>query len=94
VVVLLGLIMAAVVLYVWLAGNWFGRILAAFVFVPLGAWAGVALLAVLVPSANIKDEAAAVVAVACAIAGAVGGWQITGLPMWHWQRRARMLARA
>lgn len=69
-VVLIGLVLAGAVLYVWLRGHWFGRVLAFLAFGGFLAFAGVA----------IRDGNPD--AILFVIGGLAIGWVIASIPMW------------
>ena len=74
VVVLLGLVLGAGVLYAWLLGHWFGRVL---MFLACGGF--LAFIAVAIRDG--QPDALLFVAGALAI-----GWVIASIPMWARQR--------
>ena len=76
---LLGLALVLVLLYFWLLGHWFARILT---FLMFGA-AGTLLALVLKHGDNPGPEIAAIVI------GFVGGWFIASLPTYYWRYELR-----
>ena len=77
--ILIGLIVAAALLYGWLVGFWFARVLMFLLLV------GVSFVASL---ASGSPPTALVIAL-CA---AIPLWFVAGLPTYYWQRRNRLWA--
>jgi hypothetical protein len=78
--ILIGLALAVALLYFWLIGHWFARVLAFLVFaVCLGAAAGAGLAA-----ANPADGA--FVGILGLIFGTVAAWFVSGIPIYYWRR--------
>ena len=76
--ILIGLAAAVAVLYVWLAGHWFGRVLAFLVLaVPLGA--GGAMLFITTP-AGADNPTGAVIG---AILGVLAAWFVSSIPTYR-----------
>ncbi len=85
--ILIGLVLAAVVLYFWLIGHWFARVVVFLALVPLLGLGGAALFAAL-PGAT---------GAAAALGGCVGvglAWPASSLPIYYWRSQARTYARA
>jgi hypothetical protein len=70
---------AAVTLYLWLLGHWFGRVLAFLAFAALFVVAGF----VIDNSRTLTGELAAL------ILGPVLGWLVASVPTWLYARQAR-----
>lgn len=79
-VFLIGLLSAIALLYFWLIGHWFARILAFLLFVPVVVvCAGRAF-------PNSVDQVGAILILVCLIALA---WPIASIPIYVWRWRAR-----
>ncbi|HXT81386.1 MAG TPA: hypothetical protein VN702_17610 [Acetobacteraceae bacterium] len=76
-VILAGLMLGAAVLYVWLLGHWFGRVL---MFLACGAF-----LTFIVVAIGGRNSDAAPLLLFLAVALAIS-WAIASIPMWVRQR--------
>ena len=83
--ILIGLVLALVVLWAWLAGHWFGRVLAFLVFAVILGLGGAILFAA-IPGATTAAAGLG------GIVGAALAWPVAGLPVYYerWQN-ARLL---
>lgn len=82
--ILIGLAVAAALLYFWLIGHWFARVL---VFLGLAPTIFVVLLA----TSHYSETAAAG---AIIIAGSLGlalAWPLAGLPVYYWRHRIKLM---
>jgi hypothetical protein len=76
--------MALALLYRWLIGHWFARVLMLIALVPLLGFGGAALFAQM-PGDPTGD------AVIGGIIGAVLAWPVAGLPVYWWRRQLNRL---
>lgn len=80
--ILVGLLLATALLYFWLIGHWFARVL---VFLLLGA-AGFVIGAI-----SGHDAPASII---FGVAGVAIAWYVAALPTWYWRHKIeQMLAR-
>ena len=79
--IIAGLAIGIALLYFWLIGHWFARVL---VFLMLGA------IGFLLGLSVGTDQGGRVV---CGIIGAVLAWPIAGLPVYFWRHQSRVLDR-
>jgi hypothetical protein len=79
--ILLGLGLAVVLLYFWLIGHWFARVLTTILFVPLFAFLGAALFASFQPPPNNGG-----IVILGAILGSVIAWFAASAPVYYWRR--------
>ena len=79
--ILIGLVVAAALLYFWLVAHWFARLL---VFLLLGA--GLLTIGALIaePPANILF----------AVFGVVAAWYVAGIPTYYWRHQHRRFMQA
>jgi hypothetical protein len=94
--ILIGLSLALVLLYFWLSGHWFARIVT---FLALAVVCGIgvaALAATIAQSAGAPpgNPAIEVVIVLGAIVGAALAWPLASIPTWHYRRQAQRLQAA
>jgi hypothetical protein len=82
VAILIGLVLAAGVLWAWLAGHWFGRVLA---FIVLGALFGLAA-AQAIGTGSAAGPRLLAVAIGIALA-----WPVAGIPIYWRRHRDRSL---
>lgn len=75
---LTGIVIAVAVLYFWLLGHWFARVLAFLAIAPV--LAGIVLL--LVPASCWI----------LAVWGAILAWPASGIPRYYWSRRITLVA--
>jgi hypothetical protein len=85
--ILIGLVLVLVLLYYWLLGHWFARVVTLILFVPLFALGGAALLA-----SGAAPQASSGVAILGAICGSVAAWFVAGIPVYYWRARLKQLA--
>jgi uncharacterized membrane protein HdeD (DUF308 family) len=78
--IIIGIAAAVALLYYWLLGHWFARILTTIVFVPLFFFIGMVSIMVLTDQ---KDMPASF---AFGIIGAVLAWPAASAPVWYWRR--------
>ena len=84
--ILIGLVLGCVLLYFWLVGHWFARVL----FVPIATIAVfVAMFVAMVGNSHENVSHPAETAVALVI-GLIAGWVIAGIPTRYWRKRARL----
>jgi hypothetical protein len=74
---IIGIGAAVALLYYWLLGHWFARVLTTIVFVPAFALLGAVLF--MVPHNNAPG-------VFGAILGAAIAWPAASAPVWYWRR--------
>ncbi len=86
--ILAGLVLAIVLLYGWLVGHWFARVLAFLIFS-----AGLGTLGAVLVANGIPDVTGAQI-VAAAICGGIAGWFVAALPTYYWRKRQRELLEA
>lgn len=118
--ILIGLVLACGLLYFWLAGNWFARVLT---FLPLavlfavlcGAGGKAAFHPTFTPaqiaqfryefttSVRLSDEEVSErafnhsgpgIGYLTGAMGIVAAWYVSGIPIWYWRRRMRIIASA
>ena len=77
--ILLGLFFALALLWAWLVGHWFARVLMFLVLVAATFIAGLA-------------SGSPPTALVIAICAAVPEWFVAGIPTYYWQRRNRLWA--
>ena len=77
--ILIGLAMGVALLYFWLIGHWFARVLVFLLLACVGGLGGTALGA---------DQGGKVVS---AILGIALAWPIAGLPVYYWRYQVRRL---
>lgn len=77
--ILIGFVLGAGVLWLWLSGHWFGRVLA---FLAFGA-----LFAVIGGGVCYRAAPDGVGLLLGGIAGIALAWPIASLPIWHAERR-------
>jgi hypothetical protein len=83
---LLGIAFVLGVLYVWLAGHWFGRVVAFLAFlVPFGL-VGFMIGVTLQQNAHPNPEAFPIFGIFTMLLGAYAAWPVSGLPAWYRQR--------
>jgi hypothetical protein len=85
--VLIGLLLGIALLYFWLVGHWFARVLMLLALAPLFAFIGCVLF-VGIPGAT---------PIAITIGGMIGAglaWPVASLPTYHWRRRGRQFTAA
>jgi hypothetical protein len=75
----IGLIVGAALLYGWLVGFWFARVLTFLVFTFI---IGALVL--------VRDDLSPPAPLILCILGGVAAWFVSGLPTYYWRRRARM----
>ena len=80
--IILGLIVFAVLLYFWLIGHWFARILVTLAL-------GLCLFIVVTALMPEKDPAAGKSIIGLLFA--CSSWFIAGIPTYYWRQRMRML---
>lgn len=80
--ILVGLSAGAALLYFWLRGHWFARIL---VFLPIGVFGFVA-------GSNVAPTYMVVALIFGAI-GVIAAWFISGLPIYYWRHKIAGLMR-
>lgn len=81
---LIGLVLGCGLLYFWLVGHWFARVL---VFLPLAfllGFIGIGIAYGQHPSAGVFF----------AVWGVAGAWPVSSIPTWYWRRRMRVLTLA
>jgi hypothetical protein len=78
--IIIGLALATFVLWLWLAGHWFGRVLAFLLF---GVVAAVVAIAA-------GDGKGVIVAVS-GIFGLIAAWLLSGAPRYYYQERIRQM---
>lgn len=83
-----GLLLVLALLYFWLIGHWFARIVTTLVF--LAGFGGLGAVVV----SNSMDHPNPGNAVFGAIAGALIGWVVASLPTWYWRAESRRLSQA
>jgi hypothetical protein len=81
--ILIGLVLAAGVLWAWLAGHWFGRVLAFIVFAAVLAAIVGGLISGSLDQINPFG----------AIIGAVAAWFVSGIPIYCQRHKARSMTR-
>ena len=80
--ILIGIAMAVALLYWWLIGHWFARVLVFLLLACVGFVAGAAL-------ANTSPNAPAAGVIILGLIGAAFGWPIAGLPTYYWRHQMR-----
>jgi hypothetical protein len=80
--IIIGLAAGVALLYFWLIGHWFARVLVVLLFVPLVAIGGFAACSQ-IPSATEAGRMA--VATIGGGMGAVLGWYLAGVPVYYWR---------
>lgn len=78
-------ILAVALLYFWLVGSWFARILTFLLLIP------VITLAIM---AAIHDPPLSLLHVLIAVVAGVAAWFVSGLPEYYWRRRTRLFTGA
>jgi hypothetical protein len=81
--ILIGLVVAAALLYFWLIGHWFARIL---MFLLLTVGVGLVLWVLLPPLTPPKDGNAFGFLI-----GLILAWPLAGIPAYYWRQRMRTL---
>ena len=81
--VIVGICLAAVLLWAWLLGHWFARVVT---FLAFGA--GFVLLGL-----AIEHGKSAAAELACIVVGFVAGWFVASLPTYYWRHQLRLLQR-
>lgn len=84
--ILLGLALGAALLYAWLVGHWFARVL---VFLLLTPALGLAVAALLVAGAN--QQAAPIALAFSGMLGGVAAWFVSGAPVYYWRAQLKRL---
>jgi hypothetical protein len=82
--ILLGLVLAAGLLYFWLLGHWFARVLVFLGLIPV-----LGLLVVGLIGGGLHDGPVEIFV--GAIGGGVAGWFVSGLPIYYWRRQFAQL---
>jgi hypothetical protein len=85
--ILIGLVLALVLLYYWLVGHWFARVVMAIILIPSLGVLGGAITAD--PSGKAPG-----MAVMGALFGAAAGWFASGAPIYYWRAKVRELNRS
>lgn len=80
--ILIGLVLVLVLLYFWLLGHWFARVVTLILFVPLFAVAGAAML-----GSNGAPQGLVLLGAIC---GCVAGWFAAGIPVYYWRAKFRL----
>lgn len=83
--ILIGLVLVLVLLYFWLLGHWFARVVTLILFVPMFALGGAALFA-----SGAQPQAAPGGPIIGAICGCVAGWFAAGIPVYYWRAKFRL----
>ena len=83
---LIGLLLGVALLYFWLIGHWFARVLVFLLLAVLMALGGGSLLA---DTAKPSNPASGIFG---AIVGAVLAWPVSGIPIYYWRWRIKELA--
>jgi hypothetical protein len=79
--ILIGLLRAIVLLYFWLSGHWFARVLAFLLFAALGFVGGAGFAS----AANPNDHAFPLI---CGLTAAAIAWPLASLPRYYWRWQA------
>lgn len=85
--ILIGICLALALLFVWLNGHWFGRVLAHLVFMPLLALGLAALFTV-----GIDNPGDPIAAIGGVIIGMTIGWFLASAPVYYQRRKVRQAA--
>ena len=82
---LIGLILSLALLYFWLVGHWFARILVFLLLIPVG------YLLIALGLANLLEvgKPTGLQLVLCAIVGAILAWFGSMLPIYYWRGKFR-----
>jgi len=81
--ILIGGVLALVLLYFWLLGHWFARVVMLIIFAALMAYSGAVLM---VAGSGQPNPGGAVFG---AVLGAVLAWPVSGLPIYYWRSKVR-----
>jgi lipoprotein signal peptidase len=81
--ILIGLALAVALLYFWLIGHWFARILAFLMFAAILGLLGASI-------GNTADASVHGAPVVMALIGVGLAWPVAALPAYYWRRRARL----
>jgi peptidoglycan/LPS O-acetylase OafA/YrhL len=91
--ILIGILLALVLLYFWLQGHWYARILTAIILIPLLAFIVATMLAgAAVSGGAIHPEYASGLAFLGAVVGGVAGWFAAGTPVYYWRQTPPTMA--
>jgi hypothetical protein len=82
--ILIGLAMGVALLYFWLIGHWFARVLVFLMLACAGFVGGAALT-------NISPNAPPAGIIICGLIGAALAWPIAGLPVYYWRHHIRAM---
>jgi hypothetical protein len=82
---LIGLLLGIALLYFWLIGHWFARVLVFLLLAVLMALGGGSLLA---DTAKPPNPASGIFG---AILGAALAWPVSGIPIYYWRWRIKVL---
>jgi len=74
--IIVGLLLAIALLYFWLIGHWFARVLVFLMLAVVGFIAGVNI-----PPHNPTGS------IICGIIGAALAWPLASIPIYYWRRR-------
>jgi hypothetical protein len=78
--ILIGLAVAVALLYFWLIGHWFARVLAFLLLAVCMGAGGAALCNIGPPGPNAGNAA-----IFGAIVGAILAWPVRGIPIYYWR---------
>lgn len=84
--ILIGIVIVLGGGYFWCAGGWYSRIVAAVLFVPLGALCVGGLIANATAPNQLSPQA-----VGGIIIGGIAGWYFAAWPRLYWQHKVRSL---
>lgn len=82
--ILIGILLGVILLWAWLIGHWFARVLVFLLLACVGFVAGAA-----VENASSATTPANVIIVG--LIGAALAWPVAGLPVYYWRHRIRQL---
>ncbi len=82
--IILGIVLFLGLLYGWLVGHWFARVVMALALWVLGGF-----IAILFAANGTEDQRQATI-IAVIFGGSVLSWLIAGLPTYYWRQKRRL----